>query len=335
MIGLDIGGANIKAADTGGRAVVRPFPLWKNPAGLPGELKACLSSFADHEPLAVTMTAELADCFATKAEGVAFVLDCVEEVAVGRTVHVWQTGGTFVTPAEARNLPLNVAAANWHALATWCARWSPSGTALLIDVGSTTTDLIPIRDGRPIPRGLTDLDRLQSGELVYTGVRRTPVCAVASRIAFRGTDVPLAAEFFATMQDVYLLLGEIAENREDRDTADGRPATIEAAKSRLARMLCADRSELTDEELCGMARALAAKQRELIEASLRRVLDRLETPCRQVIVSGSGEFLAIRVVQALLPRADLVRLSEKLGSSASEAACAAAVAHLGCECVRG
>ena len=82
--------------------------------------------------------------------------------------------------------PALAAAANWLALATLVARLVPDDVGLLIDVGTTTTDLIPLDHGRAAARGRTDTERLQNGELVYAGVRRTPVCALA-------TELPIAA----------------------------------------------------------------------------------------------------------------------------------------------
>ena len=106
---------------------------------------------AEADLFAVTMTAELSDCFRTKAEGVDFILRAVEDVAGTTPVFVWQTGAEFVTPAVAREIPLLVAASNWHALATWVGRLVPESGALLIDIGSTTTDIIPLLDGVPVP----------------------------------------------------------------------------------------------------------------------------------------------------------------------------------------
>ena len=226
IVGLDIGGANLKLADADGRGRSRAFAMWKDFSRLECVLSEQLDAFGDADLVAVTMTAELADCFATKAEGIDFILNAVERAADRRPVFVWQTGGEFVTPDEAQELPELVAAANWHALATWAGRIAPAGKALLADLGSTTADFIPIENGMPVPVGRTDLERLQSGELVYSGVRRTPLCAVASSVEFRGASCPLAAELFATTLDVYLLLGERADEPANTDTANGKPATI-------------------------------------------------------------------------------------------------------------
>ena len=88
-----------------------------------------------------------------------------------------------------------------------------------------------------VARGRSDTERLQTGELVYAGVRRTPVCALATELPVRGIATGLAAEIFASTLDVYLTLGDIESNPTDLSTADGRPATVEAARDRLARMV--------------------------------------------------------------------------------------------------
>lgn len=337
VVGLDIGGANIKAADNDRRIAARPFEIWKSPDGLAAVLEEMLQEFAPWDALTATMTAELADCFETKSQGVDSVLRALEHSARGAPLFVWQTGAEFVSPDVARDIPMLVAAANWHALATWVGRMVPSGAALLIDVGSTTTDIIPLRNGVPIPSGLTDCERLQSGELVYSGVRRTPLCAIAHTIPFRDTYCPLAAELFATTLDVYLSLGTIEEDPTDCDTANGRPATISAAHDRLARAVCCDRTEFNADDAQLMASFLADVQRQRIAGALDRVLRSLEDPCTQVVISGSGSFLGRQIVgeHATLKEAEVFHLSSLYDEDASESACALAVAQLGAERLAG
>ena len=181
VLGLDIGGANLKAADSDGQALTRPVAVWKAPERLAAEIGQLLAAFERPAGIAVTMTAELADCYRTKRAGIDAVLESVERVAGMIPIVVWQTDGTFVTPRTAREAPLLTASANWHALATFVGRFAPEGGSLLIDVGSTTTDLISLSQGVPCSAGRTDRERLQSGELVYTGVSRTPVAAPNAR----------------------------------------------------------------------------------------------------------------------------------------------------------
>src|SRR5262249_6004559 len=159
-------------------------------------------------------------------------------VAPDTPVRVWLNDGRFVSPATARATPLAAAAANWLALAAFAGRYAPRGPALLIDIGSTTTDIVPLLDGRPVPLGLTDPARRRSWGRVDGGVRRAPLGAVAGGQG--------AAEWSATPLDASLILGPVAEAPDDRNTADGRPATRAAAPARLARMLCADLETSTE-----------------------------------------------------------------------------------------
>ena len=340
FLGLDIGGANIKAADSDGRSLTRSFAIWKTPGRLADELRGVLSDSGtsarsasgtiSFDALAVTMTAELADCFQTKAEGVGFVLQAVVEAAGSIPVFVWQTGAEFVSPEVAREIPLLVAAANWHALATFVGRLVPEKAAVLVDIGTTTTDIIPLLKGVPVPTGLTDVDRLQSSELVYTGVRRTPLSAIAHTVPFRGGYCPMAAEYFASTLDIYLTLGEIPEDPADCETANGRPATIVAAHDRLARTLCCDRTEFAADDAQVMAHFLADVQKQRLAGPLERVLSNLSEPCQSVIISGAGSFLARKLAaeNTRTQNAHLISLSENFNPEISEAACAFAVARL-------
>ncbi len=323
-IGLDIGGANLKAAHSEGMARLEPFELWKNPAGLGKALRSLLQRLPSHDLIVVTMTGELCDCFATKREGVFAILQAVEEVAGGTPVRIWQTDGRLVELDAARANPLLAASANWLALATFAGRFAPRGPAVLIDIGSTTTDIIPLQDCQPLPRGLTDSERLASGELIYTGVRRTPLCALLGD--------QCAAELFATTLDVYVVLGGVEEDSSDRHTADGRPVTRANAHARLARMLCADPETYPVEETRMLALRARSRQIELIRRGVEQVAATLPGRPLIAIIAGSGTFLAQLVLDGC-PGFDPTptSLTQLLKPELSEAACAYALAVLGAE----
>jgi probable H4MPT-linked C1 transfer pathway protein len=333
VIGLDIGGANLKAAHSDGPCRSVPFPVWREPDRLAEALRDLIADWLPCQGLAVTMTAELADCFATKADGVDAILTAVTEVADGLPVAVWQTVGEFVDVDVAREFPLLTAAANWHALATFVGRLAPTGCALLIDIGSTTTDIIPIVDGLPNPSGRTDGERLISGELVYSGVRRTPLCAIAHSVPLEDSYSQVAAELFATTLDVYLLTGDLPEASDDVDTANGRSATIEFAHDRLARLLCRDRTELDLSEARRIAEFLASVQQQRIAGAIDRVLSSLAALPDAVILSGSGSFLAAQIVNAhrKLGSVSQHRLADMFTPETATAACAFALARLAIE----
>lgn len=338
-LGLDIGGANIKAASSSGRTLSRPFAMWKHPEHLESHVASICREFPEAQQLAIVMTAELADCFTTKAEGVRFILDQIESGARSLPYSAWTTEGQFVAGDAAREQPMLVAAANWHALATWVGKTLikvteappvPESSAILIDIGTTTTDIIPLVNGCPASSGNTDLTRLQSGELCYSGVKRTPLCALAHSVPFHDGYCALAAELFATTLDLYLLLGTIPENDADLETANGRPATRAAAHDRLARMLCADRQEVTFDDAVQIAKFLADVQRQRLAGALDRVVHRLPAECQTVVVSGSGAFLARQIAASnrRTSTARMISLDDMLSPGIAESACAYAAAQL-------
>ena len=200
------------------------------------------------------------------------------------------------------------------------SRQSSSATnpAILIDIGSTTADLIPLVDGWPHTHGLTDTQRLVAGELVYTGVVRSPACAIARSVPYRGRECPLAQELFATARDAYLVLGDLPEEPENMHTADGRPATRAAARRRLARAVCADRTEFDPHDAEVAARAIADAQFERLDEALARVVAAGEEPPRTCVISGQGEFLAERLVPSGSPRRRVISLGERLGRHCRE-----------------
>jgi probable H4MPT-linked C1 transfer pathway protein len=324
-LALDIGGANLKAAHSAGAVASVPFAVWKHPEGLADAVRGLTERLPSAGRVAVTMTAESCDCFTTRSEGVRAVVNALARALPARPLAVWGLDARFHSTEDVLDDPLVAAAANWLALAEAAAQVAGAGAGLLVDVGSTTTDLVPLRDGRAEPRGRTDRERLALGELVYAGVRRTPVCALAESLPYRGLATALAAEVYATTLDVFLTLGRTDEDPSDLDTADGRPATADDARARLARMVGEDPDDFTAEDSRRLAAALS-----------ERLLGRLVAACEArghrpgvVVVSGSGEGLADTLARRVVaPGGRVVRLSDRWGRAGSTAACARALLEL-------
>ena len=227
-------------------------------------------------------------------------------------------------------------------MATWAGRAIPNGPALLIDIGSTTTDIIPLLDGHPISQGLNDFERLCVGELVYTGTGRTPVCAIVQTVPLRQQQCPIAAELFATSADAYLVAGLTTDNIHNTDTADNRPLTRQYALNRLAHMVCCDATDFAEGELEAVAAYIVEQQVQSVAAAAVRVLQHLDVAMQQegsrsfaserptVILSGSGSVLAERVIEriGLNQFANRMSLREMFHRPVSESACAFAVARL-------
>ena len=330
-LAFDIGGAHLKLADGNGLARAEYFPLWQRPSELSTALQAMLAEIPSAEQFVATMTGELADCFATKAEGVRTIVAALTTAAEGRPLHLYRTDGRWADAAEAVAEPLQVAASNWHALARFGATLIGDGCGLLIDIGSTTVDLIPVLDGVPNATGSTDLERLAAGELVYTGVVRSPICGVTTTLPWRGHNCPTPQEVFATTWDAYLLLGELPEEPDATHTADGRPATRRCAHDRLARSLCADRTMFDEQDARSAAQQIRQSQQATVLTALAQVLERMQAPPHTVVISGQGEFLARSVVAATQLPAKLVSLNEILGPHTSRCATAHALARVTAE----
>jgi probable H4MPT-linked C1 transfer pathway protein len=269
------------------------------------------------------MTAELSQMFRTKREGVAFVLDAVSSAFPSSDIRVYTVDGRFLSLTEARREPLAVAASNWAATATMVAQDHPN--AILIDIGTTTTDIIPIASGNVVAVGATDPERLVTGELVYTGALRTPVEAITRSVPVGNASATVSAESFALVGDVHLWRGDLTTADYSVPTPDGRPATREFAAERIARVVCADHEMLDDSAISTIADAVAVAQVNAIAQAVTRVRER-HPSISIAIVTGLGSFIGTRAArQAGL---NVIRLADDIGDDASRCAPASAVALL-------
>lgn len=335
MVGWDIGGVNIKAARllwqageiVDSRVEVRPFEIWRKRENLP----AVLDEIGDKlglaltKAMAVTMTAELSDTFRSKREGVLSILDTIDKVFPKIPIFPLSLEGDFVPLGEARQHPLDFAASNWLASGLYVAHRYCD--CILMDVGSTTTDIIPIRQGRVICRGRTDMERLTSGELVYSGILRTNPNTIVEQVPINGRMCRVAAELFTLMADVYLLLGDISPETYTCPTADGRAKSRLASQERLARLVCADGEMLNEDQLFKLARYLYEKQLQQLSEALCQVLSRLEQGYQMPLaVAGAGAFLAAEAGQRL--KITVLDLVKEWGAKATAALPAQAAAYL-------
>ncbi len=331
VMGWDLGGAHVKAALVSAGRVrsvwQRPCPLWQDLDALPRTV-ADLTQAADSPAIhAITLTGELVDVFADRSQGVRALLDMLQSVVSARRCLVYAHPARFLAPREALRRPLAVASMNWSATAAWVAQRLPD--ALLLDVGSTTTDLVPLGAGAVTANGVTDAQRLASEELVYTGVVRTPVMAMAMRVPFEGAWHAPMAEHFATSADIYRLTRELPPGVDQLPSADGAGKSRRESARRLARMLGRDfeMAPMMAWEQC--ARFLADAQLWSLQQACERVLSRGAMPLRAPIVgAGVGRFLAKKLAQRLRrPYRDFSALVPSRGADAHWiASCAPAVA---------
>jgi (4-(4-[2-(gamma-L-glutamylamino)ethyl]phenoxymethyl)furan-2-yl)methanamine synthase len=329
VIGWDIGGVNTKVSRVSDNAVVavrsRPYEIQRDLGALPGLLTTLATEVGASagDAHAVTMTAELSQAFRTKREGVGFILDGVTAAFPDARISVFATDGRWMSVAAARGEPLAVAAANWVAAAHIVA--AHVHDAILVDIGTTTTDIIPVADGQVAAIGRTDPARLLSGELLYLGALRTPVEAIVHAVPLGSGWAGVSAEGFALSGDVYIWTESLKSDQYTVPSPDGRPATRPFAGERLARVVCADREILDTAAIDAIAAYVSDAQIARTATAIQLVRERhpsLDTG----VVAGLGSFIA----EAACQRAGLrvMPLAELVGAAAAECAPAAAVALL-------
>jgi len=242
-IGWDVGGAHLKAARLAAtghveRVLQLPCPLWQGLEHFETALRQTLSELGPAPLHAVTMTGEMADLFPNRREGVARIVAALRQRLSDVDLRFYAGVEGFVAADRAAAAWQQIASANWRASGAVVAARVPVGS--FIDIGSTTTDILVVRDGRVLAHGGDDGARLVTGELVYTGVVRTPVMVLADRVPFEGEWVPVMAELFATTADVHRLTGRLPERADQHPAADGGDKTVAGSARRLARVIGRD-----------------------------------------------------------------------------------------------
>jgi probable H4MPT-linked C1 transfer pathway protein len=333
-VGCDIGGAHLKVARAEDGRIVEALtlatPIWLGLDRLTEAIREALPLFEGSHRNAFTMTGELSDIFPSREAGIATLLQMISEHFPGEArIYAGRSG--FVTPGRAVALAMDVASANWHASAALVAKLT--GTALFVDMGSTTTDIILTLDGAVASEGYTDAERMLAGELVYTGFTRSALIGVASSAPVRGRMAPLMNEYFASIADVHRILGVLDEADDKQPSADGQAKTVEGSIARIARMTGRDASDLTLPEWRELARWFSEQQLRTVHDAAFRVAGKLApNPDAPVVGAGIGRWqlrrLAERVERRFIDFADLIPAREKTRNEASSAAPAAALALL-------
>jgi|SRR5579883_1673559 probable H4MPT-linked C1 transfer pathway protein len=333
VVGWDIGGVHLKAARAEIGRIVKvaqyASPLRAGMQPLERAFAQARADMGQADHNVITMTGELADTFSSRKEGVERLTALAKSELGAISVYAGRAG--YVQADKAVAHAADIASANWHACATLIARKCPD--ALLIDMGSTTTDIVPIAAGQVAARGYTDAERLAAGELVYSGLVRGFVMATAYRAPLRGTWTPLINENFATMADVHRILGSLPKGVDVMATADGREKSVEASRGRLARMLGCDAADLDNRSWLLVARWFAEAQvRAIADAASLVLSNNTASPAPPIIAAGIGltviEEIARRLACRYVKFDELLDVVPQMRAAVCYCAPAAALAAL-------
>lgn len=333
VAGFDIGGAHLKVTRAeNGRIVAAATvatPLWQGLGSLISAFQETAFLHADVDLNAVTMTGELADIFSSRRVGVVALLDEIRQHFRSTETLIYAGRSGFVNPDQAKLVWADVASANWHATASLVAK--QRGDALFIDMGSTTSDIIPIANDAVLNAGYSDAERLLTGELVYTGFTRTFLFGVASQAPVGGRLTPLMNEYFASMADAHRILGVLDERDDKHASADGKEKTVLGSTARLARMVGRDAEELSAAEWSTVAGWFSETQLRSLHDAAFLVAGRISRTA-PVIGAGIGRWqirrLAERLGRDFVDFAEIIPAHDAVRAEASAAAPASAVALL-------
>jgi probable H4MPT-linked C1 transfer pathway protein len=338
FIGWDIGGAHLKLAcvTTTGKVTMAaqlPMPLWRGIRVLDQSLAQAKLLFQGTATVhSITTTAELVDIFTDRKSGIKTLVQQISGALTNENIQFYAGRAGWVPPSSADRYSGDIASANWHASAVCVAGIIRNG--ILIDIGSTTTDIVMFAEGQVRYHGYSDFERLSSHELVYTGVVRTPVMAVTDKAPIEGIWQPVTAELFATMADVYRLTGELQGVDDMHDTPDGKGKTLPESARRLARMFGTDlegQESLTHWQT--VARYIAGTQLNRIDHALQLVLSRHQgLPDKVLVGAGIGRFLVRKLANRhglkFMDFADLFATDAGMRVPVAVAAAAVSVAQL-------
>lgn len=303
IVGWDVGGAHLKACllrcgQVFG-VVQQACPLWQGMEHLDRAIDRVLTAWpaASGAKHAVTMTGEMVDLFPNRREGVQGIAErLVRKLPAPPQFFAGRQGWCGIDGVARRWE--HIASANWLASAGHAAQRVGSG--VLADIGSTTSDFIAFKNGQVLGTGRSDAQRLASGELVYHGVVRTPLCALARRIRWRHTDCNVMNEFFATIADVYRLTGELNPAHDLHPSADNGAKDGPGTQQRLARMVGLDAQDGSAADWLAFAQAWRAEQVAELAGQLERVLAAHAMPADAPLISaGCGDFLVRSLADTL------------------------------------
>ena len=338
FIGWDIGGAHLKMAhvDNTGKVIAAhqfPTPIWRDLHILDDALANAKKYFpATLTTHAITTTAELSDIFRDRRSGLRALVTKTSTMLNNDNMQFYAGPAGWVDANNTDQYVNEIASANWHATASFIAESIKEG--ILIDIGSTTTDIIPFAAGQLLNRGYTDYERLACNELVYTGIVRTPVMAITSHALVNGRRQPVLAEQFATMADVYRLTGELQEQDDMMLTADGAGKCQLDSARRLARMFAIDISEQANTDMWNkVAHFIAETQLEKISRAFDQVRSNMPAKDKPVVIgAGAGRFLVKKLTQntgdTYMDFAEILDASAEIKPHAARSAAAVAVAQL-------
>ncbi len=287
IIGWDIGGAHIKAIkiDFKKKNVKKEqiySPVWKNISYLKKSIKLLKKKLGKSDFHAVTMTAELSDIFFNRYVGTKYIINLTSKLFSKNNVYFYNYKKNFLKKKNAIKETSSINSMNWHASANLLSKYISN--CLLIDIGSTTTDIIPIKNGKIVSKGSNDSKRLKNKELLYLGALRTPITALEKH-------KNIIYEDFSNVADIYRILGKIPKKLDKIPTQDNKKKDKHSSARRLARVYGQDYRKKDFKKWKKISSLLEKKQKKILKENINKIKRIFFKKKVKIVGAGIGKFL--------------------------------------------
>lgn len=287
FLGIDIGGAHVKTVGLCEQKKIifvsqDKVILWKN-TELLEKYFLKLNKLFGKIRCGITMTGELCDFFKSRKHGVDKIIKTSKSLKF-KTYFFTNKKENFLRKSKFSS----IASMNW--LATGKFLEKKIKDALIIDFGSTTTDLIFIKNYKIRNKFFSDFDRINNNELVYTGLTRTPTPFLSNLIVIGKKKYNLASEFFSNTGDLYRIKKLLPPGVDLLDSADGKSKSFTNSLRRLARNLCLDYKKNNTKILEIVAEKLIEIQmNKIFKESKKLIKKNISSKNIPLIVCGIGK----------------------------------------------
>ncbi len=243
----------------------------------------------------ITMSGEMSDIFESRSKGVKYILNIFD--TVNKNNYVFSIKKPFFFKLSKSISSESISSANWFATAKFLE--TKINNAIAIDIGSTTTDIMLIKEGKCINKNYSDLLRLQSSELIYMGVLRTPVHAVTKEILSHQKRFPIIPENFSNMSDVYSILSDINPKIDYSDSCDHKSKSYRNSLRRLSRILGFDYESKNEKTVINLAKKIKLSQKDFLTKKINNLLRKnfKNDKSVKIIGIGIGSFLVEEIAK--------------------------------------
>lgn len=309
-LGLDIGGAHIKIAvmstsESGRTWQVDCIPVRADKFA--ASLDQILSMLVGEHLVDVTIASQTACLLYDDIhQGTTTIMQTLARYSTRNPTLAVDVCGNLYPINNVAQAPERFVCSNVAVTASLVAKLCSN--ALVLDMGSTSTDLIPIVDGTF--EELLPTARLLSSAVLYLGVIRTPLQAVVSHLPYQGELLPVVGETIAAVADALVLTEDVSIDQYTMPTWDSGTKDVAGCTRRLAKLIAMNTHNFPQQAATFMAQYVREELLHKVVAAMYKVISK-NPAMQQAFYTGIGSSILATACDRLGIRSD--RLEKVLG----------------------